>query len=195
MSRVGEILVEGFIHKFGAIFGRRIDRAPRVVAQMERLMLERGLCTLFVAQMDGRVAGLLELTGRRERLSDLWGQLQIILRKVGPLYTLRAIIGLALLHEATVWDTAYVTNVAVSTEFRSRGIGWRLLESAEEWAQAHKSSLSLHVADSNPARRLYERFGFRLEKRSEEWLTGWLFGIRAWLLMVKPLSGGGDAGR
>lgn len=195
MARVGEILVEGFIHKFSTIFGRRISRAPRVVAQMERLMLERGLCTLFVAEVGGQVVGLLELTGRRERLSDVWGQLQIMLRKVGLLYTLRATIGLALLHEATVWDTAYVTNVAVSAEFRGRGIGWRLLESAEEWAQARKSSLSLHVAASNRARHLYERFGFRLEKRSEEWLTGWLFGIRTWLLMVKPLSGGGDAGR
>ena len=196
MPRVGEILVEGFSTKFGAIFGRRIDRAPRVIAQIEYLMLERGLCTLFVAQMDGQVVGLLELTGRRERLSDVWGQLQIMLRKVGLLYTLRATIGLALLHEATVRDTAYVTNVAVSTDFRGRGVGWRLLESAEEWTQARgKSSLSLHVAASNRARHLYERFGFRLEKRSEEWLTGWLFGIRAWLLMVKPLSGGGDAGR
>ena len=109
---------------------------------------------------------------------------------------MRASIGLALLHEATVWDTAYVTNVAVAADFRSRGIGWKLLESAEAWAQARgKSSLSLHVAASNPARRLYERFGFHLEKRSEEWLTGWLFDIRTWLLMVKPLSGGDDAGR
>ncbi len=198
MPRVGEVLVEGFSHKFGVVFGQRIDRAPRVLAQMSGLWLERGLCTLFVAQMDGRVVGVLNLSGRRERLSDLWGQLQIMLRGVGPLYTLRATIGLALLHEDSLGDggedAAYVSDVAVATDFRGRGIGWRLLESAEGWAQAHgKGSLSLHVVVSNRARRLYERFGFRLEKRIEEWLAERLFGIRAWLYMVKPLSARDDA--
>ena len=194
MPRVGEVLVEGFSHKFGVVFGQRIDRAPRVLAQMSGLWLERGLCTLFVAQMDGRVVGVLNLSGRRERLSDLWGQLRIMLRGVGPLYTLRATVGLALLHEETVENTAYVSDVAVVTDFRGRGIGWRLLESAEGWAQAHgKGSLSLHVVASNRARHLYERFGFRLEKRIEEWLAERLFGIRAWLYMVKPLSARDDA--
>jgi len=189
MPRVGEILVEGFSSKFNVVFGRRVDRAPRVVAQIERLRFERELCALFVAEVDGRVVGVLELTARRERLGDLWGQFLIMLREVGTFYTLRATIGLVLLHEATVWDTAYVTNVAVAAEFRGRGVGWKLLESAEEWARTRgKRSISLHVAVSNRARHLYERFGFRLEKQSEEWLTGLLFGIRTWLYVVKPLS-------
>ena len=198
MPRVGEVLVAGFSHKFGVVFGQRIGRAPGVIAQIERLRLERGLCTLFVAQMDGRVVGALNLSGRRERLRDLWGQLRIMLRGVGPLYTLRAALGLALLHEDSIGsegeDTAYVSDVAVAADFRGRGIGWRLLESAEGWAQAHgKESLSLHVVVSNRARHLYERFGFRLEKRIEEWLAERLFGIRAWLYMVKPLSARDDA--
>ena len=195
MPRVGEVLVEGFIHKFGTIFGCRVDRAPHIVAQIERLMLERGSCALSVAEVDGQVVGVLELTARRERLSDIWGQLQIMLREVGPLYTLRATVGLVLLHEETVvGDTAYISNIAVTADLRGQGIGWKLLESAEEWARAHgKGSLSLHVAASNPARHLYERFGFRLEKRIEEWLTERLFGIRTWLYVVKPLSGRDDA--
>jgi ribosomal protein S18 acetylase RimI-like enzyme len=193
---VGEILVEGFGSKFGIVFGRRIDRAAYVVAQIERLRLKRGVCALLVAEVDGRVAGVLELTARRERLSDLWGQFLIMLRGVGPLYSLRAAIGLVLLHEATVRDTAYLENIAVAAGFRSRGIGWRLLESAEGWAQARgRRSLSLHVAASNPARHLYERFGFRLEERIEQWLTERLFGIRVWLYMMKPLSGEDDVGR
>ena len=195
MPRVGEIWVAGFGSKFGVIFGRRVGRAPRVMAQIKRLRLERGLCALFVAEAGGQVVGMLDISGRHERLSDLWGQLQIMLRGIGLLHTLRTTVGLALLHEEAVEDTAYISDVAVATDFRSRGIGWKLLESAEEWARARgKGSLSLHVAVSNPARRLYERFGFRLEKRIEEWLTGRFFGIRAWLLMVKPLSGGGDVG-
>jgi len=199
MPRVGEMLVEGFSAKFGAVFGRRVDRAPRVMAQIEQLRLERGLCALFVAEGDGQVAGVLDLSGRHERLNDLGRQLQIMLREVGPWYTLRAIVGLALLHTDFPGnedeDTAYVSDIAVGVGFRGRGIGWRLLESAEAYARAGgKKSLSLHVAATNPARRLYERFGFRLEKRSEEWLTGWLFGIRTWLYMVKPLAGRSGCG-
>jgi len=188
--RLGEVLVEGFSSKFDTIFGRRADRAPRILAQMSRLWLERGLCVLFVAEVGGRVVGVIELSERHERLSDLWGQLQIMLREGGPLYTLRATVGLALLHEEPLEDTSYVINVAVDAGFRSQGIGWRLLECAEEYACARgKTSLSLHVAATNRAQCLYERFGFRLEKRSEEWLTEWLFGIRTWLYMVKPLVG------
>jgi len=190
MPRVGEVLVEGFSSKFSTIFGRRVDCAPRVIAQMERLMLERGSCALFVAEADGQAIGVLELSTQRERLSDLWEQLRIMLREVGPLYTLRTTVGLALLHETTVRDTAYVSSIAVTAGFRGRGIGWKLLESAEEWARARgKGGLSLHVVASNRARHLYERFGFRLEERIEEWLAERLFGIRAWLYMVKPLSG------
>ena len=194
--RVGEILVEGFSSKFGVVFGRRIDRAPYVVAQIERLRLKRGVCALLVAEVDRQMVGVLELTARRERLNDLWGQFLIMLRGVGPLHTLKATVGLMLLHEATVRDTAYLENIAVAAGFRSRGIGWRLLESAEGWAQARgRRSLSLHVAASNPARHLYERFGFRLEEHIEEWLTERLFGIRVWLYMMKPLSGEDDGER
>jgi len=190
MPRVGEILVEGFGGKFGTVFGRRVDRVPRIMAQMEQLGLQRGLLALFVAEVDGQVAGVLDLLERRAGLGDLWGQLQIMLREIGLLYTLRATIGLTLLSEGPLEGTAYIDQIAVDTGLRGRGIGWRLLESAEAWALARgERSLSLHVAATNRARHLYERFGFRLERRRETWLTERLFDIRTWLHMVKPLAG------
>jgi ribosomal protein S18 acetylase RimI-like enzyme len=102
---------------------------------------------------------------------------------------------LALPREKAVEHTAYIRSIAVASGFRGQTIGSQLLTSVEEWARLRgRRSLSLHVAASNPARRLYERFGFRLEERREEWLTARLFGIRAWLYMVKPLVGRGACG-
>ena len=51
-----------------------------------------------------------------------------------------------------------------------------------------KQNLALHVAANNRAHRLYERFGFQLKNKSEEWLTGRLFDIRTWLYMVKTCA-------
>jgi ribosomal protein S18 acetylase RimI-like enzyme len=46
-------------------------------------------------------------------------------------------------------------------------------------------NLALHVADANRARHLYERFGFEPKECRKGWLTKRLFGIRAWVYMVK----------
>lgn len=62
-------------------------------------------------------------------------------------------------------DEYYLANMAIFPEFQGRGIGSCLLENAEE--KAHKAGLqkcSLIVDVENPAaRRLYERFGYRVE--------------------------------
>ncbi|MCP4538541.1 MAG: GNAT family N-acetyltransferase [Chloroflexi bacterium] len=188
MPRVGDILAQGFGDKFGIVFGRRVNRAPRVLAQLERLKLERGLSTFFVAEADGRVVGVIELSGRREHWTDSWRQIRTLWRKIGLLYTLRAVVGFLLLYEADPGDenTVYVSQIAVAHAFRGCGVGRKLLMRAESWGRARgQQNLALHVAATNRARHLYERFGFELKERSEEWVTERLFGIRAWLYMVK----------
>jgi ribosomal protein S18 acetylase RimI-like enzyme len=51
--------------------------------------------------------------------------------------------------------------VAVRREARGRGVGSALLEALIVSARAaHVGALSLSVEEDNPARRLYERFGF-----------------------------------
>ena len=55
-----------------------------------------------------------------------------------------------------------IMDIALTPEFRRRGVGSGLLRSLIAEAEASGRKLSIHVEANNPARRLYERLGFRL---------------------------------
>jgi ribosomal protein S18 acetylase RimI-like enzyme len=54
-----------------------------------------------------------------------------------------------------------VIDIALAPAFRGRGIGSGLLRSLIAEAQETGRRVSIHVEMNNPARRLYERLGFR----------------------------------
>jgi ribosomal protein S18 acetylase RimI-like enzyme len=54
-----------------------------------------------------------------------------------------------------------VVDIALAPEYRGRGIGAALLRSLITEAEASDRKVSIHVERHNPARRLYERLGFR----------------------------------
>lgn len=61
----------------------------------------------------------------------------------------------------------YIESLAVRKECRGQGLGTALLEWGEQAARARGCSvLTLGVVIGNPARRLYERFGFENKKES-----------------------------
>jgi ribosomal protein S18 acetylase RimI-like enzyme len=53
-------------------------------------------------------------------------------------------------------------DVALVPEARGRGIGTRLVERLLADARERNAAVTLNVEPYNPARRLYERFGFRV---------------------------------
>ena len=61
--------------------------------------------------------------------------------------------------------------IALLPEYRGRGIGSILLRRALEIAGLSYRAVSLSVSAENPARRLYERFGFQLVGTSENVVT------------------------
>ena len=62
---------------------------------------------------------------------------------------------------------AYIDQLMVSSSARGEGIGTKLLEWAEDLArQLDAEVLTLEVLNSNPARRLYERFGMAVQPAS-----------------------------
>lgn len=58
-------------------------------------------------------------------------------------------------------DTLRIVDIALMPEFRGRGIGTALVTELFAEADASGRSVSIHVESNNPARRLYERLGFR----------------------------------
>jgi ribosomal protein S18 acetylase RimI-like enzyme len=58
-------------------------------------------------------------------------------------------------------DTPELT-IALAPDFRGQGIGTQLLQTLLEAAATRFRAVSLSVEKSNPARRLYERFGFEI---------------------------------
>ena len=52
--------------------------------------------------------------------------------------------------------------IQLAPELQGRGVGERLLRDLIAEARRAGASLSLHVLHANPARRLYERLGFRI---------------------------------
>jgi ribosomal protein S18 acetylase RimI-like enzyme len=58
-------------------------------------------------------------------------------------------------------DRWWIVDIAVLAAHRGRGLGTRVLEECKRRAVAAGAGLQLQVSPLNPARRLYERLGFR----------------------------------
>lgn len=59
-------------------------------------------------------------------------------------------------------DEIALIDISIVREYRGRGIGTRLTRQLLAEAEANHKKVSLYVEIMNPARRLYERLGFRV---------------------------------
>jgi ribosomal protein S18 acetylase RimI-like enzyme len=67
-----------------------------------------------------------------------------------------------------------IMDIALLPEHRGAGIGTKLLKELQEEARAAGKTLSIHVEQFNPARRLYERLGFQqVEEKGVYLLLEW----------------------
>ena len=69
-------------------------------------------------------------------------------------------VGRLILHRTA--DDFRVVDISLLPEWRGRGIGAALLTAVLTQAEAAGCSVSLHVDPANPARRLYQRLGFKM---------------------------------
>ncbi len=71
-------------------------------------------------------------------------------------------------------DEIRIMDIAIVPEFRSAGVGTRLLKALQSEAATGGKSLSIHVEGFNPALRLYERLGFSaMEERGPYVFMEW----------------------
>ncbi len=122
--------------------------------------------------VDVRAVALLEA----ECFSTPWSEQAILdSYKEGVLFTLAEeegrVIGYAGLQ--TVLDEGYITNIAVSRDFRGRGVGSALVERLKEKAREKGLAfISLEVRQSNAAAiALYEKQGFKTVGKRKNFYT------------------------
>ena len=71
-----------------------------------------------------------------------------------------------------------IVDISLLPEWSGKGIGGAILDSVRNEAAAARRSVSIHVEQFNPARRLYDRKGFReISEDGPYWLMKWSPGI------------------
>ena len=145
-----------------------------------------------LAELSGEGSGVLQggVDHPGVRLST--GLALAALRIYGPVDLVRVVLRLRARRQVNLKEPsgAYsITELHVDPTYRSRGIGGAMLKYAEEQARhqgCRLMSLTTHLA--NPARRLYERHGFRVvETRTDPDYERYA-GIAGRVLMVKELA-------
>ena len=169
------------------------DRASRLGELFVRNGASIALAHTTVAVLDDAVVGVLDCGsqyGVRLTAGRLLRMLPHILVILGPV-TPRAVYGMWLRQRVQFEgqpDAFPIAELYVDVVLRNHGIGGRLLQHAE--ALAHRSGASricLETGITNPARRLYERHGYRVVATKADTRYQRLTGSPGRVLMSKDI--------
>jgi len=144
-----------------------------------------------VAEHGGKVVGMMQAGGDRRDVRVTPRLVYLALDTFGPLGMLR--LGRRLrarrrVQTRTPPSSYHIAEIDVDPACRNRGIGGALLDHAEREARsAGYSVMSLTTTTINPARRLYERHGFRVVETKTDAAYQRFTGIEGRHLMVKEL--------
>lgn len=145
-----------------------------------------------VAERDGRVVGIIQAGNQTEALRVTAAVAFLAVRSFGPLRlpgVLRRLRARARVQTHPPERSYHVSELDVDPAFRNRGIGGALLDWAEARARAGGYQImSLSTTTVNPARRLYERHGFRVTETLTDPEYQRITGIAGRHLMVKELE-------
>jgi ribosomal protein S18 acetylase RimI-like enzyme len=145
-----------------------------------------------IAELNGEVVGVIQAGPPVGQVKVTTALVWMAVRTVGPFGVLRALPRMKArdrVHVDPPEGSCYIAEVDVDPRYRGQGIGGALLDYAEAGAR-HGSykQMSLSTTTSNPARRLYERHGFRVVETKTDAQYERYTGIEGRLLMVKDLD-------
>ncbi|MGK0215997.1 MAG: ribosomal protein S18 acetylase RimI-like enzyme [Gammaproteobacteria bacterium] len=68
-----------------------------------------------------------------------------------------------------IWDNEIrIVDIALAPHIQNQGLGGYLLNKVIEQGRTLKKPVTIHVEQNNPAKRLYERLGFKEKSRTNE---------------------------
>lgn len=168
------------------------ERASRLGDILVRAGINLSLEDSVVAVVDGKVAGVMECGGRSVPSAGTSSYLRLLPRIVpalGPALP-RAAYGFWLRRRVAfepLGDAFAVVELYVDEKLRGRGIGGRLLDHAEAMALGEWPRMCIETGVDNPARRLYERHGFRVIETKTDAAYERLTGSPGRVLMTKDI--------
>ena len=142
---------------------------------------------------DGEVAGVLATGGSSSSSTRVTpGFVVAAVRNFGPFTLLRMSGRLRIQRRVTPEKpdgACVISEIHVKPEFRGQGLGQAMLAHAEERALAQGFGLmALHTLTTNPARTLYERFGFEIVAERTDAEFERLTGASGNVLFVKRIA-------
>lgn len=132
---------------------------------------------------DNQLAGVFSLSGNFSETKPIKG-----IKKQYSNW--RWYIGAELLSDKVTKTECYISCLAISQEFRSKGLGKACLDYIEERAIKREAvtSVTLFVAkDNKQAVKLYQREGFLITGQVNSLLTSYFLGEGSWFKMKKEL--------
>ena len=165
-------------------------RARHFRALMNEQLIAPGALARTTVAVDGEVVGLLQ-TGAEAGDGITFDLALGVIRIFGfglPAFLRRNAVR-ARVAIAAPAHAFHIAELHVAAHCRNRGIGARLLEDAERAAHAGAArTISLTTATNNPARHLYERFGFKVVETRTDPAYEAMTGVSGRLLMTKSIA-------
>jgi ribosomal protein S18 acetylase RimI-like enzyme len=145
-----------------------------------------------VAEKDGAIVGIMQAGSDQQDVKITPTIVYLALHTFGPLGVIRLLPRLRARRRVETRGPPgayHIAEIDVDPAYRNGGIGGALLDHAEAEARAAGyDQMSLSTNTANPARRLYERHGFRIVETRTNSAYERLTGIEGRHLMIKELE-------
>jgi ribosomal protein S18 acetylase RimI-like enzyme len=182
LAPLSALIVQLYNIEVPGVLGPEPDKPARLFQHILNYELENSGQGRYIATTEsGEIVGSVGLRLAGEPIAGVVppGIVSIALKTVGMFGTLRIfgnMLRTALLPETLLRPgDAFIYSVVVDESWRSRGIGQAMMERIEQIAFEHgaRATLLRVLSNNTPARRLYERLGYRVIGSTPR-LIGWL---------------------